>query len=204
VAVELPSDQTLQTEAVRPHSQRERIEVLIKDEMLSTLDERATKAPSIQSMSPAPHGPFAAASAECLGLFRDGHFYGCIALTQAIIEAVIHHAWQTKMKRKRTKAGSYNSYLIDLCSLGVVTTELKTRLDLLWIERSNSHHLNPGVETARNKLEAIALKNLQMLVELRGKFFGYSFDEGRIVPDQPEYWPEQEPGNVPISMRSEP
>ena len=60
-----------------------------------------------------------------------------------------------------------------LCSLGVINTDLKTRLDLLWIERNDFHHLNPGIETDRNKLEAIALKNLQMLGDLERMFVGY-------------------------------
>ena len=117
-------------------------------------------------MSLVPYGPFAGPSSECLTLFRDGRFYGCIALTQAVIEALVRHVWQTKMKMKRTKAGSDESNLKSLCSLGVINTDLKTRLDLLWIERNDFHHLNPGIETDRNKLEAIALKNLQMLGDL--------------------------------------
>jgi hypothetical protein len=34
---------------------------------------------------------FAAASAECVDLFRDGHFYGCISLCQAVGEALVRH-----------------------------------------------------------------------------------------------------------------
>ena len=153
-------------------------------------------------MSLVPYGPFAGPSSECLTLFRDGRFYGCIALTQTVIEAVVRHVWQTKMKMKRTKAGSYESNLKSLCSLGVINTDLKTRLDLLWIERNDFHHLNPGIETYRNKLEAIALKNLQMLGDLERMFFGHSVNEGMLVPEHPEYWPVEEPGEVLVFMRS--
>ena len=151
----------------------DQIEERIKNEVLSTLGERAARARKIQAMSLVPYGPFAGPSSECLTLFRDGRFYGCIALTQAVIEAIVRHVWQTKMKMKRTKAGSYESNLKSLCSLGVINTDLKTRLDLLWIERNDFHHLNPGIETDRDKLEAIALKNLQMLGDLERMFFGY-------------------------------
>ena len=35
--------------------------------------------------------PFAPASAECIDLFRDGHFYGAISLSQAVGEALVRH-----------------------------------------------------------------------------------------------------------------
>ena len=202
LGVEPITDQVREPEAVPPLGEPDQIEERIKNEVLSTLGERAARARRIQEMSLVPYGPFAGPSSECLTLFRDGRFYGCIALTQAVIEALVRHVWQTKMKMKRTKAGSDESNLKSLCSLGVINTDLKTRLDLLWIERNDFHHLNPGIETDRNKLEAIALKNLQMLGDLERMFFGYSVNEGMLVPEHPEYWPVEEPGKVLVFMRA--
>ena len=170
--------------------------------MLSTLGERVARARRTQAFSLIPFGPFAGPSTECLTLFRDGRYHGCIALAQAVIEADIRHAWQAKMKMKRTKAGSYDSNLKSLCSLGVITIEMKTQLDVLWIERNDFHHLNPGVETDRIKLETIAFKNLQMLADLERRLFGYAVSEGLIVPEHPEYWPVEEPGKVLAFVRS--
>lgn len=37
---------------------------------------------------------FIAPSNECSLLFRDGGFYGCIALTQAVTKALVHFVWE--------------------------------------------------------------------------------------------------------------
>ena len=48
---------------------------------------------------------FAAPLAECAEQFRDGRYFGCIALTQALLEAVIRHVWQIKLKKKPNHEG---------------------------------------------------------------------------------------------------
>jgi hypothetical protein len=135
-------------------------------------------APVVQSLD--SQGQFAAARAECVGLFRAGQFYGSIALAHSLIEAIVRHAWQAKLNLDRTKAGSFSDNVRSLCSIGVVSTELKTRLDRLWIERNEYQQLAAGPEGTATRLAEIADEGLRMLTELERAFFGCS---QRSVPE---------------------
>src|SRR5690606_13675137 len=90
---------TRPAEDVKPDDvdERRRIEDSIKNEVLQTLSERADRFLQVRGTILVPYGPFAAPSAECVEQFRDGHFFGCIALTQAVVEAVIRHVWQVNL-----------------------------------------------------------------------------------------------------------
>ena len=74
-------------------SQRERERLLseLVQQCQSSAPERVDR-----SLRPRHHGvvantPFALASAECIDLFRDGHFCGAISLSQAVGEALVRH-----------------------------------------------------------------------------------------------------------------
>ena len=82
--------------------EQRRIEESIKNEVLRTLSDRAARFLQVRAVPRTPDGPFAAPSAECAEQFRDGHYFGCIALTQAVLEAVIRHIWQVKIRWNRT------------------------------------------------------------------------------------------------------
>ena len=58
----------------------------IKQEFEQTLSERVERYLQVKPHEIIPDAPFAVPSAECSLLFRDGHFYACIALVQAVAE----------------------------------------------------------------------------------------------------------------------
>lgn len=70
------------------HMQQLQIQESIKQEMKQTLSFRAERYSKVKPHGVIPYTPFAPASAECPLFFRDGHFYGCIALVQAVAEAI--------------------------------------------------------------------------------------------------------------------
>ena len=74
--------------------EQRQIEASLRDEVLRTLSDRAARFLQVRGMVLVPDAPFAAPSAECAAQFRDGHYFGCIALTQAVLEAVVRHMWQ--------------------------------------------------------------------------------------------------------------
>jgi hypothetical protein len=171
-----------------PLAERRRIEDSIKNEVLRTLSDRADRFLQVRGTILVPDGPFAAPSVECAEQFRDGHYFGCIALTQAVLEAVIRHVWQVKLKKKPNQEGSFEKNLEALHKKNFISDEWKSKLDRMWADRHSFHHLRPAVESDHQKLEETARNTLKLLNDLEQEFFGFTVQEGMIVPDHPECW----------------
>lgn len=168
--------------------ERRKIEEPIKSEVLRTLSERGARLPQARETALVPDGPFTAPSVECEKLFLDGHYFGCIALTQAVLEAVIQQVWKVKLKKKPNQGRSFVKYLEALHEKKIISDNWKTKLEQMWADRHSYHHLRPSVESDQEKLEETARDVLKMLKELEREFFGFSLRDGIIVPDHPEYW----------------
>ncbi len=168
--------------------ERQRIEDSIKNEVLRTLSERATRFLQVRPAIFASDGPFGAPSLECAEQFRDGHYFGCIALTQAVLEAVIRHVWQVKLKKKPNQEGSFDKNLEALHKKKIISDEWKNKLGQMWAERQSLHHLERLVEANQLKLEETARNTLILLNDLEREFFGFTELEEIVVPDHPEYW----------------
>ena len=168
--------------------ERRRIEESIKNEVLRTLSDRATRFLQVRGAIIVPDGPFAAPSVECAKQFRDGHYFGCIALTQAVLEAVIRQIWKKKFKKKLNQEGSFDKNLESLHKKKFISDEWKTKLDQMWTDRHSFHHLRPSVECDQQKLEATARTTLKLLNDLEQEFFSFAWREGMVVPNHPEYW----------------
>ena len=168
--------------------ERHRVEESIKNDVLRTLSERATRFLQVRGTNLVPDGPFAAPSVECVEQFRDGHYFGCIALAQAVLEAVIRHVWQVKLKKKPNQEGSFDKNLEALHKKKCISDDWNTTLDRMWAERHSFHHLRPSADSDQQKLEETARNTLKLLSDLEREFFGFTLREGIVVPDQPEYW----------------
>jgi hypothetical protein len=186
--VTAPTPTTTAQEQLEPLAERRRIEDSIKNEVLRTLSDRADRFLQVRGTVLVPDGPFAAPSVECAEQFRDGHYFGCIALSQAVLEAVIRHVWQVKLNKKPNQEGSFDKNLEALYKEKFISDDWKTKLDQMWAERHSFHHLRPSVESDQQKLEATARNTLKLLNDLEQEFFGFTLREGMVVPDHPEYW----------------
>jgi hypothetical protein len=151
-------------QAVEDHQagvdERRRIEELIKIEGLRTLSGRTDFC------------LFAAPLAECAEQFRTGRYFGCIALTQALLEAVIRDVWQIKLKRKPNHKGTFDKNLEALHKKKFIADEWKTKLDQMWADRHSFHYLRPSVEGDQRKLEEMARNLLKLLDDLERESFG--------------------------------
>jgi hypothetical protein len=152
-------------------AEQRKIEEAIKTEVLQTLSDRATRFLQIRGTFLVLDGPFAAPSVECAKQFRDGHYFGCIALTQAVLEAVVRHICQVKLKKKPSQEGSFDKNLEALHRKKFISDDRKTKLAQMWAERHSFHQLRPSVESDQQKLEETARKNLNLLNELEQAFF---------------------------------
>jgi len=74
--------------------QKKIIEDSLKQELEQTLSSRVQRYLKVKPHGIVPYTQFAPVSAECALLFRDGHFYGCIALSQAVAEAIVRFLCQ--------------------------------------------------------------------------------------------------------------
>lgn len=178
------------TESVPPDplAERRRIEDSIKNKVLRTLSDRTDRFLQVRGTVIVPDGPFAAPSIECAEQFRDGHYFGCIALTQAVLDAMIRHVWQVKLKKKPTQEGSFDKNLDALHKKKFIGDEWRSKLAQMWAERHSFHHLRPSVESDQQKLEETARNRLNLLNDLEQEFFGFNMQEGVVVPDHPEFW----------------
>src|SRR5882724_3203507 len=149
-----------------------RMEEAIKNEVLRTLAERTSRFLQVHSMQLMPDGPFAAPSAECVEQFRDGHYYGCIALAQAVTEMMIRHMCQVKLRKRKTQEADLKKNVEALHKQGRITDDWKTTLDHVWANRHAFHSLLPSVEMDRQKLEDAARNHLRLLKDLEKEFFG--------------------------------
>jgi hypothetical protein len=171
-------------------SESEKIESLmrsIKASFEASLPQAALRASKIQFQNVIPGHWFSAAASECMKMYVDGHFYGAISISQAYIEALgkfitechgvrptkdVALIWQRLTKKGIVSGGTQNA--------------AKAILD----NRNDFHHLNKGIETDYQKLEARGLECLTNLHIIESEVFSHSFVNGAIMPHNSRYWAE--------------
>ena len=124
-------------------------------------------------------------STECASLFRDGHFYGCIALAQAVAEALVRFICQ---KNSQRASSDFQKNVATLSRRNLISDELKGRFLEIWERRNDFHHINPNIERNREELAKLARGKAQLLVEIESAIFAYTVADGKLRPKHPKYW----------------
>ncbi len=182
-----------------PDLMQEKItEESIKQELEQTLASRVQRYLKVKPHGIVPYTKFAPASAECTFLFRDGHFYGCIALAQAVAEAIVRFLCQRNSWRP---GNNFEKNVQNLCTRKFISKDLRDRFFKIWEKRDDYHHLNPKVETDRQRLEEIAYEKVLLLKEIESEIFAFSVIEGRLAPKNNKYWGVQQNGSVPVYLK---
>jgi len=145
--------------------------------------------------------PFAPASAECIELFRDGHFYGAISLSQAVGEALVRHMCRSNQWRP---AENFEENIRKLRERDFIDAAIESELLRLWEKRDDYHHLNPTVARDRATLEELALTKIRALGEVERFVFAWAPSEtpGAIRLLRPQYWPDKKDGRVGVFLRN--
>jgi hypothetical protein len=172
----------------------------IKQEFEQTLSSRVERYLKVKPHGIVPLTEFAPVSAECALLFRDGHYYGSIALSQAVAEAIAKFLC-TKNGWKPDK--NFEKNVKKLEARQFISKDSRDRFLSLWEKRDDYHHLNPTIETDRQKLETLAYEKVLLLKQIESEVFAFSFVDGKLVPKCKKYWVLQENGTVPVSLRLE-
>ena len=177
--------------------EKARTEDTLKQEFALTLDQRVNRYLELRPHGVIPNSHFAAVSAECHSLYRDGHFYGTISLSQSVAEALVkflceRNGWKSNK--------DFEKNLKQLETRGKISRELVSLFTVVWKNRDDYHHLNPQIEQDRQKLELLAKEKLTDVRKIEQELFAYTAKEGKLVPKYPKYW-DQKDGTVPVFLR---
>ena len=77
---------------------------------------------------------------------------------------------------------------VDKLAEKFISDKLKQSLLKIWDKRNDYHHLNPNVKTDRQALEELAREKAHLLAEVESEVFHFTFADGKIIPEHPEYW----------------
>lgn len=157
----------------------------IKQEFEQTLPSRVERYLKVKQPIMVPYTEFAPASAECALLFRDGHYYGCISLSQAVVEAITRflcrrNGWNPKKK--------FEQNVEKLKARRFISEETYDKFVKIWKDRNDYHHLNPSIEIERQNLESLACEKVVLLKEIEMDIFRFTTDNGAIKPEKKKYW----------------
>ena len=169
----------------RASVQQSRAEKFLRQEFEQTLGERVDRFLKVRPHDVVPYTHFSAALAECTFLYINGYFYGCIALVQAVTEALVRFlCHRNSFKPKK----DFEKNVEKLFTRNLISIELKQIFLKIWEERDDYHHLNPNIETDRKALEELAKEKVLFLIEAEKQIFQYEVVDGEIVPKYPKYW----------------
>jgi hypothetical protein len=177
-----------------------RIRQQIREDDEGKFEQRVARVLRLSSHRIIPHVWFDAASTECRDLFRDGHFYGCICLSQSVAEGLgkfileVHHSTARNPKGKRLirlltnlKGGTYNGHPMSV--LGDECLRAFTCIE--GGDRNDFHHLNKNVITDLQELEKRAEACVMALCRIESELFGFEVSNaGILTPYRREYWPD--------------
>ena len=165
--------------------QRKQVEDSIRQEFEGTLADRVARYLQVKPHIIIPNEHFAAPSTECSLLFRDGHFFGCIALTQAVAEALARFLCEVNFGRHDNV---FEKNVEKLNRRGFISDKVNKALSEIWKDRDGFHHLNPNVETDRQILEELAKEKARLLAEVESELFEFEIINGALQPKHPKYW----------------
>ena len=133
-----------------------------------------------------PFTHFAAVSAECTRLYRDGHFYGCVSLAQSVAEAIARFLCE---KNGWKPARAFEKNVATLVGRKVIDEPTQRIFLTIWEKRNDFHHLNSNVPTDSAELERLAREVVPCLVDLEGRVFRFRIVDGKLHPEDPKLWP---------------
>lgn len=172
----------------------------LEQDFLATIDERISRYEEIDFPKITPYVHFASASNECILLYRDGYFLACIALCQAVAEAIV----RLMCKRNQFKASDdYEQNVRKLHNRGK-KPDCTQLFEEIWVGRPGYHHLNPGIPTERSRLKEIAKSKITVLHKIESTVFEYAIKDGAILPKYPKYWDINKDGLMNAFLRLEP
>ena len=166
-----------------------------------TVSERVSRYMEIDTIKLTPNAHWAQISAECALLYRDGYFFACIALCQAVVEAITRDLCKKNTIRC---SKSFETRVEKLYKEEKITLNCKNEALTIWKNRDDYHHLNPEVTTEKDKLLEISKSKMIALGKVEAEIFEFQLVGGAIKPKYPQYWPKTSNGSLEVFLRLEP
>lgn len=190
-------------EEVHKAIKRRQLQDNLKQDFLASINDRISRYLELDFIQVVPNTHFAPITIECILLYRDGYFFACIALCQAVAEALLRF-----MCERNGRGGKgFVKFETNIRNF----RELKDKIHLDWIEtleriwgnRNDYHHLNPDVPTQKEKLIEIAKDKIVALLDVESKIFAFEWVDGAIKRTHPKYWLETDSGHLNSYLRFE-
>jgi hypothetical protein len=201
VNLRLKYDGIMDKDKVQKAIKRKQLEENLKQYFLATLDERISRYQELDFIKITPNAHFASVSAECILLYRDGHFLACIALCQAVAEAIV------RLMCERSKFSSIsNDYEKNVEKLYKrnIKPDCNELFKEIWKSRNEYHHLNPEIPIEKNELHELAKSKILTLHRIESTVFEFTIINGTISPKYLKYWDVKEDGLLNVFLRFEP
>jgi len=180
--------------------QKKQLEENLRSEFEATIKDRVGRYLEVKPHEIIPNTHFSQVSTQISALFRDGQFYGCIALSQAVGEALVRYMCQ---KNKFKPAKTFENNLDKLYKRRFLSTTVKDQLTELWNGRDDYHHLNSNILQDRYKLQDLAREKAHLLTEIEKSVFEYTVNMGKLAPKHPQYWDIDSQSQVQAFLRLE-
>lgn len=163
-----------------------------------TLDERVERYLEVAHQGIVPNHHFAAASSECIDLYRDGYALSAVMVSQTVAEGI----WRFVLERNQVQADRDRPALAaTLVERKIVSAECADAFSRIWRSfRNDVHHMNPSVSNV--PFRDLAKRNLKDLATIEEEIFAVSFNNGKLVPIQRLYWDLGANGTTSVFLRN--
>jgi hypothetical protein len=184
---------------------RQRLEGNLIASYNSSIDERVDRYLDIDHHWIIGNHHFAAASSECINLYRDGHFIATVMMSHSINEGIIVFvADRVKLLRNKSEGGakSIEDLIVELEKNRTISkTCAYASRGIYESYRNDVHHMNPKVNSIDFQL--LARENLKRLATIESEIFGVDIVEGKLNPHHPVFWDLNSDGTVSAFLRLE-
>ena len=165
-----------------------------------TAEERVDRYLEVHHQNIIADHHFAAASAECLDLYRDGYFLSTVMVSQAVAEGIFRFVLDRNGLAPHLERPEMARLLV---KRGIVSERCAEAFVRIWTSfRNDVHHMNPKV--AEVPFTELAKRNVDDLATIEREIFAYRINDGNLTPEQPRYWDLQADGTVPVFLRLRP
>ena len=190
-------------EEVRKAITRRQLQDTLEQDFLTTKNDRISRYLELDFIKVTPNTHFAPITIECMLLYRDGYFFACIALCQAVAEALARFICE----RNGSGSNRFVKFETNIRKLKQLTDNIPLdwieMLERIWEGRNDYHHINPEVPTQKDKLREIANEKIVALLDVESKVFAFEWVDGAIKRTHPEYWLETGSGHLDAYLRFE-
>jgi len=165
---------------------RKQLEETLAAEDASTFNDRVMRQVELEFTNMIANTHFAETTIECIKLYRDGRYFACIALCQAVAEALARFMCESSQFPSVDKDFEKNVATLKKRKIEPDCNELLLEI---WEGRHDYHHLNPNIEADKGELKEIAKSKLVALHKVESEVFAYSIAEnGGADFKYPKYW----------------